>query len=273
MNMNTVIPSTAQRSRRGRDSYDGLEPLFAELADLDPGDPRHDRLREDIILRSLPLAEHIARRFSGRGLDYDDLLQVARLGLMGAVNRFDPAHGSTFLSFAVPTIMGEVRRHFRDQGWALRVPRALKDLRVRIGAITPDLAQRLDRMPTADDLAAALDADREDVTQALVASGCYRTESLDVPAESGGDDTPLTEFLGDPEPAYGLLEEAMTVRPLIAALPGRDREILIERFFEGRSQADIGQQFGVSQMQIHRILKRVLATLREQALAETPEAA
>ncbi|MBB5915213.1 RNA polymerase sigma-B factor [Nocardia transvalensis] len=266
-------PSTAQRSRRGHDSYDGLEPLFAELAELDTADPRYRQLREDIIMRGLPLAEHIARRFSGRGMDYDDLLQVARMGLVGAVNRFDHRHGATFVGFAVPTVMGEVRRHFRDQGWALRVPRALKDLRLRITAVTPDLAQRLGRMPTARDLADALDVDREDITQALVAADSFRTESLDSPAESGEQRTPLADSLGEVEPCYALLEDAISIRPLLAALPDRERTILIERFFAGRSQADIGKEFGVSQMQIHRIIKRTLDTLREQVLADAPQAA
>ncbi|MBF6171910.1 SigB/SigF/SigG family RNA polymerase sigma factor [Nocardia blacklockiae] len=269
----SVQSSTARRSRRGNDSYDGIEPLFADLARLDPGGLEYRRLREDIIVRCLPLAEHIARKFSGRGLDYDDLLQVARMGLIAAVNRFDPERGATFLGFAVPTVMGEVRRHFRDQGWALRVPRALKELRQRIAAITPELAQRLDRMPTAGDLAEALEVDREDITQALVAADCYRTESLDTPVEAGEGHTPLADLLGDTKPCYGLLENAITVRPLIAALPERDRQILVERFFAGRSQAEIGKQFGVSQMQIHRTLKRILNTLREQALAEPSRAA
>ncbi|WP_280277031.1 SigB/SigF/SigG family RNA polymerase sigma factor [Nocardia wallacei] len=269
----TSPSSTARRSRRGTDSYDGLEPLFAELAALDPGDPRHQRLREDIITRALPLADHIARRFTGRGLDYDDLLQVARVGLLAAVNRFDPGHGASFLGFAVPTIMGEVRRHFRDHGWALRVPRALKELRQRIAALTPDLAQQLGRMPTATDLADALGADREDVTQALVAADSYRTESLDTPIDTGDGQTTLTDHLGTTDPCYTLLEDAITIRPLIAALPARDRDILIQRFFAGRSQTEIGRHYGVSQMQIHRTLKRILTTLREQALTEPPRAA
>ncbi|MBB5911183.1 RNA polymerase sigma-B factor [Nocardia transvalensis] len=257
----------ASRARRGHDPYDGIEPEFERLARLDPDDPRYRRLRDDIIVRCLPLADHIARRFSGRGMDYDDLLQVAREGLLGAVDRFDPHRGPTFVAFAVPTVMGTVRRYFRDQSWTLHVPRGTKEIQQRITAIIPDLAQRLNRMPGAHDLAEALDTDLEQIVQALVASDCYRAESLDTPADPGRSSATAGDLYGSDEPCYHLLEEAMTVQPLIDALPDPDRTILVERYFGDRTQADIGTEFGVSQMQVHRILTRTLRSLREQALA------
>ncbi|MBB5915367.1 RNA polymerase sigma-B factor [Nocardia transvalensis] len=268
-----AAPAVSSRSRRGHDSYDGIEPEFERLADLDPGDARYPRLRDEIVMRCLPLAEHIARRFAGRGLDYDDLLQVAREGLLGAVDRFDPHRGPTFVAFAVPTVMGTVRRYFRDQGWTLHVPRGTKDLQQRIAAITPDLAQRLARTPDTRDLADALDVETDQIAQALTASNCYRTRSLDCPAEPGNDPAvTVGDTCGGPEPCYRLLEDAITVRPLIEALPEQDRAVLIQRFFAGRTQADIGAELGVSQMQVHRILTRTLNTLREQALDDTSPA-
>ncbi|RDI62730.1 SigB/SigF/SigG family RNA polymerase sigma factor [Nocardia pseudobrasiliensis] len=262
----------AHRTRRGSDPYDNLEPWFEKLQALDPADPLYARLRGQIIHRCLPLTEHVARRYTGRGEDFDDLEQVARVGLVMAVDRFDVSRGHTFLSFAVPTILGEVRRHFRDRGWAVRVPRPLKELHQQIAMITPGLIQRLGRMPTGRDLAAALDVSIEDVNQALVAGNGYRTDPLDAPVEHGDSDNsmPHTAVPATVEPCYELLENAMAVRPLIAALPERERTVLILRFFERKTQSEIGRELGISQMHVSRILAATLQLLREQALEQVP---
>ncbi|MEV0029714.1 RNA polymerase sigma factor SigF [Nocardia sp. NPDC050793] len=256
------------------DTYDNIEPWFEKLASLDVNDPDRQRVREDIVRMCLPLAEHIARRFAGRGEAFDDLHQIARLGLVQAVDRFDVSRGSSFLSFAVPTVMGEVRRHFRDRTWSVRVPRRLKEIRQSIGPATDVLAQRLGRMPTARELAAELDVELTEITQALVASNGYQSSSLDTAYRDGDDDgstRAAVDSLGAEEPCYRLLEDAMAVRPLIAELPEREREVLVMRFFENKTQAQIAERLGVSQMQISRILAKTLKTLRERALGEESE--
>ncbi|MFF2552056.1 RNA polymerase sigma factor SigF [Nocardia sp. NPDC058058] len=259
------------RSRgRGGDSYDDIEPLLIELAGTDPADPHRKVLREAAIARCLPLAEHIARRFSGRGETFDDLLQIARLGLLHAVDRFDPGFGSGFLAFAIPTIMGEVRRHFRDFTWSVRVPRRVKEIQQLLGPVTETLTHRLRRAPTAREIAAELQVDMEEVTQALVARNAYQAASIDaaIENENGNTAIALNEAIGTEDPEYRHVEDYLAVRPLIAELPERERRVLVLRFFEFRTQNEIAELLGVSQMQVSRILCRTLDTLREQALRD-----
>ncbi|MBL1076402.1 RNA polymerase sigma factor SigF [Nocardia sp. 2] len=264
---NTVAGT--RQGRKAAHSYDAIEPLFREREELPADDPRRESMRDQIIECCLPLAEHIARRFAGRGEAFDDLLQIARMGLVQAVDRFDVTRGATFLSFAVPTIMGEVRRHFRDHTWAVRVPRRAKELQQQLGPVTEKLSQRLGRMPTAREIAVELDVDLVEVTQAMIARNAYQASSLDYTGDDGESEAaPVVQSLGAEEPSYRLLEDAMAVRPLLAALPARERQILIWRFFENRTQAQIGERLGVSQMQVSRLLTKTLTTLREQALAE-----
>lgn len=261
---------TDTRPRHGVNSYDDIEPWFDKLDALPDGDPNRKPLREQIIRRCLPLAEHIAARFSGRGEAFEDLQQVARVGLVLAVDRFDAARQNTFLAFAVPTIMGEVRRHFRDHTWATRVPRGIKELRLRLGPASDRLAQRLGRLPTARELAADLHADPVDVTQALIAGNGYQPRAIDPVGEEDNDNSPIVDQLGTEEPCYTLTEDAMAVRPLIRALPARQRRVLIMRFFESKTQSQIADALGVSQMQVSRILSHTLKSLREQALSDEP---
>lgn len=264
-----VDPGPSRR-HRGSDSYDNIEPLFGKLAALPEGDPDRAALRTEILARCLPLAEHIARRFSGRGETYDDLLQVARLGLLHAVDRFDVARGSSFLSFAVPTIMGEVRRHFRDNTWSVRVPRRVKEIQLNLGPTIETLSQRLGRVPRAREIAAELEIDLVEVTQALIAGNAYQTSSLDSPSgeDSEGAGLPLVESLGAEEPSYGWLEDYLAVEPLLEQLTDRERQVLQMRFFESKTQSQIAERLGVSQMHISRILSRTLGWLREQALRD-----
>ncbi|MFB8279456.1 RNA polymerase sigma factor SigF [Nocardia colli] len=260
----------AGESRSRGDSYDNIEPLFEKIAALGEDDPRREPMREELIQRCLPLAEHIARKFAGRGENFDDLLQVARLGLVQATDRFDVTRGSSFLAFAVPTIMGEVRRHFRDNTWSVRVPRRTKEIQLSIGATVEALSQRLGRMPRAREIAEELDVDLVEVTQALIAGNAYQSSSIDAVA---GDDIenaplPLLESLGAEEPSYHLVEDFLAVRPLIEELPERERQVLIMRFFENKTQTQIADVLGVSQMHVSRILSRTLNELREQALRD-----
>ncbi|AYF75850.1 RNA polymerase sigma factor SigF [Nocardia yunnanensis] len=253
------------------DSYDDIEPLLKELAiAVEKNDPRHEELREEAVSRCLPLAEHIARKFSGRGEPYEDLLQVARLGLVVSIDRFDVTRGSRFLSFAVPTIMGEVRRYFRDSTWAVRVPRRIKEIQLRLGVTIEKLAQPLGRMPTAGEIAAELGVDRAEVTQAMLAANAYQSSSLEAAMPDGGENAPLSllDALGTDEPNYELVEQYLAVRPHMENLPEREREVLVLRFFEGRTQAQIADRLGVSQMHISRILSKTLSGLREAALKD-----
>ncbi|WP_459546781.1 RNA polymerase sigma factor SigF [Nocardia sp. X0981] len=271
MNPTSERPSRPGRTDGAGDSYDNIEPWFEKLAALDPADPHRRELREHIVHLCLPLADHIARRFAGRGETFDDLLQIARLGLLQAVDRFDPERGASFLSFAVPTVMGEIRRHFRDHTWAVRVPRSAKELHLRIGPATEVLSQRLGRVPTAREIAAELDVELTEVTRALVAGNGHTSNSLDAAVQDSDDESrspAVLARLGSEERCYELLEDAMAVRPLIEELPQRERQVLVWRFFGGMTQVQIAERLGVSQMQVSRILSRTLKSLREQALAE-----
>ncbi|CDO27744.1 RNA polymerase sigma factor SigF [Mycolicibacterium porcinum] len=238
--------------------------MFRELSGLSEGSSARERQRERIVERCLPLADHIARRFDGRGEPREDLVQVARVGLVNAVNRFDVEAGSDFVSFAVPTIMGEVRRHFRDNSWSVKVPRRLKELHLRLGAATAELSQRLGRAPTASELAEELDMDREEVIEGLVAGSSYNTLSID--SGGGGDeDAPaIVDTLGDVDLGLDQIDNRETLRPLLAQLPERERTVLILRFFESMTQTQIAERVGVSQMHVSRLLAKSLARLRDQ---------
>ncbi|GAB0101343.1 SigB/SigF/SigG family RNA polymerase sigma factor [Nocardia sp. JMUB6875] len=270
MNNRSTRPSPVRAPRsRGTDSYDNLEPLLARLAVLDAVDPRRKPLRDELITRCLPLAENIARKYVGRGENFEDLLQTARVGMMLAIDRFDPQYGTPFLSFAIPTIMGEVRRHFRDYTWAVRVPRRLKEIQLGMGSAIEVLFQRLGRMPTAGEIAAELDVDPVEVTQALIAGNGYRSLSIEACFTSDDyESTAMLDLLGAEQSEFGTVEDRMAVKPLIEALPERDRQVLSMRFFDSQSQVRIAESVGVSQMQVSRILSRTLNALHEQALRD-----
>ncbi|HEY0641684.1 MAG TPA: SigB/SigF/SigG family RNA polymerase sigma factor [Pseudonocardiaceae bacterium] len=244
--------------------YEHLVPLLKEFAALDQDDPRRNRLRDELVTGHLPVALHIARRFSHRGEPQEDLEQVATVGLINAVDRFEPDRGSDFLSYAVPTITGEVRRHFRDQAWSMRVPRRLKDLHVSIGAAVSELSQRLGRAPRPSEIAAHLDISTEEVLEGLEAAGAYRSASLD---EVLTDDDPTGQttgdVLGEADSALDQVEYRESVRPLLASLPERERTILMLRFFGNLTQTQIAEKVGISQMHVSRLLAQTLAKLRE----------
>lgn len=239
--------------------------MFRELQGLTPNTPTFQRQRDRIVERCLPLADHIARRFDGRGEPRDDLVQVARVGLVNAVIRFNVDAGSDFVSFAVPTIMGEVRRHFRDNSWSVKVPRRLKELHLRLGSATAELSQRLGRAPTASELAEELGMDRDEVVEGLVAGSSYNTLSIDSGGNSGNEDAPaIADTLGDVDLGLDQIENREALRPLLAALPERERMVLLLRFFENLTQTQIAERVGISQMHVSRLLAKSLARLRDQ---------
>lgn len=259
------------RARRGKASssgYDHLTTLFVELAALDENDPKRADLREELVTGHLPLAEHIATRFSNRGVPREDLVQVATVGLINAVDRFQPDRGSDFLSFAVPTVMGEVRRHFRDASWSMRVPRRLKELNLSISAASAELSQRIGRAPTPSEIARHLGLSQEDVYEGLEAGNAYHSVSLDEALSADTDSDALADTLGEEDTALEGVEYHEALRPLIERLPDRERQILTLRFFRNMTQTQIAERVGISQMHVSRLLAKTLNRLRNGLLDE-----
>lgn len=255
----------ASRSQR----YDELAPLFVELATLNEGDPRREELRDKLVTEHLPVAQHIARRFSHRGEAQEDLTQVAVLGLINAVDRFDPDRGVDFLSYAVPTIMGEVRRHFRDTGWAVRVPRRLQERHLSVSSAISTLSQELGRAPTPSELAKHLGISKDEVYKGLEAGNAYRSSSLDE-LLTNTDEIPLGDAIGENDSELDEVENREVIRPLLNELGERERRIVILRFFRSMTQTQIAEQVGISQMHVSRLLSRTLSWLRDRLETETP---
>jgi len=203
----------------------------------------------------------MAARYRNRGIDLEDLEQVALLGLTKAAHRFDPDLGHDFMSFAVPTIRGELRRHFRDLGWVVRPPRRVQELQARIGKAQSELEQSLGRSPRPSEVAAHLDCDLDDVVEALAADGCFTPTSLDTPLDDVA--TTLGDMIGEEDATVEAVEAKVVLEPLIAELPARERRILFMRFYEERSQQDIADAVGITQAQVSRILARLLTQLRD----------
>jgi RNA polymerase sigma-B factor len=224
--------------------------------------------REELVRRFLPLAEYLARRFSGRGEAQDDLVQVASLGLLNAIDRFDLDRDVQFSTYAAVTIVGELKRHFRDKGWAIRVPRRLQEVGLRVNHVLPDLTQELGRSPTVDEIAARCGATAEEVLDAMEASQAYSTSSLDAPL--GEEGAAPIDVLGSDDPSLTVLEEWAAVAPAVRDLPKRERTVLYLRFFRGLTQSEIAREVGVSQMHVSRILSQTLRLLREAVAADEP---
>ena len=236
--------------------------LFAALAH-DVPDGERSRLRDDLVRLHLPLVEHCARRFQNRGEPLEDLVQVGTIGLIKAVDRFDAERGVEFSTYATPTIVGEIKRHFRDKGWAIRVPRRLQELRMAISGVTGDLSQRLGRAPTPREIAEKLGISVEEVMEGLESANAYATLSLD--AGDSGDEgmSSMLDTLGEDDVAMEHVEIRESIKPLLEALPAREKKILLLRFFSGMTQSQIAAEIGVSQMHVSRLLSRTLEKLRE----------
>ncbi|WP_422746374.1 SigB/SigF/SigG family RNA polymerase sigma factor [Mycobacterium sp. WMMD1722] len=262
----TVTLGTQQPTehRSASDEYGDVAPMISALRELPPDSEDFWSQRERIVERCLPLADHIAYRYSHRGQDVDDLMQVARLGLLNAIARFDPALGSSFAAYAIPTIMGEVRRHFRDQTWAMSVPRRMKDHHVEITRAIPELAQALGRAPTATELGTWLGLSREEVLEGLVAGDVRKVSSLDHAVRPEDNALTLADTLGTEDDRLQAVTDRESLRPLLAALPQRERDILCLRFFESQTQSQIAQRVGLSQMHVSRLLQATLEKLRNQ---------
>jgi RNA polymerase sigma-B factor len=241
-----------------------LRKKFAEYART--GDTA---VRDELIEAHLRLAEHLARRFSNRGVPVDDLIQVASLGLVKAVERFDPDRGLEFSTFATPTIVGELKRHFRDKGWAVRVPRRVQELHVEINALVGELTQKFGRSPTIPEIAERAGTSEEEILEAMEAGQAYRSASIDAPGGDSDDAAPgLSDQLGSSDSALLDAENRMLLAELIQTLPKREQLMLHLRFFEGMTQSQIAERLGISQMHVSRLLAKSLNLLREAAEAQ-----
>jgi RNA polymerase sigma-B factor len=260
-----TLVDTAKAPDRTENEYAHLAELFVERAHLPVDDPRREILRSELITGYLPVARHIAHRFMHRGDTLDDLEQVATVGLIGAVDRFDSDRGIDFLSFAVPTITGELRRHFRDRTRTIRIPRRIIQQQAGLYEAVNELTQRLRRAPRPSELAERLGISREEVIEVLQAHLTASPSSLDAqPPEDERPGRTLATALGDIDPGLGLVEDRMAVIPLLAQLPDRERRILQLRFFHDMTQTEIAALTGISQMHVSRLLSRTLCTLRSR---------
>lgn len=259
-------PAAAPDFERAPDTeFEHLESLFTEYAALEDG-PERAALREKLVTGYLPLAQRLAWKYRDRGVQVEDLFQVASIGLLNAVDRFKPEQGSAFLSFALPTIQGEIRRYFRDRAWSMRVPRGLKDRHLAIAKATSTLSSELNRAPRPSEIAAHLELSLDEVLEGLHAGEAYSSTSLDehLSASSGAGGYSLIDMLGEADARLEMVEYRDTLRPLLEALPERERTIVMLRFFGEMTQSQIATEIGVSQMHVSRLLTQILGRFRQQ---------
>ncbi|MER5449053.1 RNA polymerase sigma factor SigF [Streptomyces sp. NPDC002766] len=260
------MPTRVTAKHHPHDDAPDTAEAFRELAALPPGE-RRDALRDKVVEAWLPMAERLAGRFRNRGESYEDLRQVAALGLVKAVDRYDPERGSAFESYAVPTITGEIKRHFRDHMWTLHVPRRVQDLRNRVRFATQDLTQTVSgRRPTVAEIAEHAGMSEEDVLAGLEALESFTALSLDAELPGSEDGYSLSDSLGSSDPALDTVVDREAVAPRLAALPERERAILYMRFFGDMTQSRIAEQLGISQMHVSRLISRCCSRVREQVL-------
>lgn len=240
--------------------------LFARLDAVEEGTPEHAYVRNSLVELNLNLVRYAAHRMRPRDESYEDVVQVGTIGLIKAINRFDLQRGVEFPTFALPTIMGEIKRFFRDTTWAVRVPRRLQELRLDLVKATTDLEQTNGHAPTTAELAEHLDLDQAEISEGLTAANGYTTASLDFPADGVDSDDTLADHVGYRDPELDKVEDLHSLKPLIAALTERERKILAMRFAADMTQSEIGAELGISQMHVSRILTRILGGLRVKLL-------
>ncbi|MGW7263583.1 RNA polymerase sigma factor SigF [Streptomyces sp. NPDC054842] len=258
---------SAQHTRHDPQDRSGARLMFIELRKLSDSSAEYAELRNQLVRMHLPLVEHLARRFRNRGEPLDDLTQVATIGLIKSVDRFDPERGVEFSTYATPTVVGEIKRHFRDKGWAVRVPRRLQELRLALTTATAELSQQHGRSPTVHELAEKLAISEEEVLEGLESANAYSTLSLDVP-DTDDESPAVADTLGAEDEALEGVEYRESLKPLLEDLPPREKRILLLRFFGNMTQSQIAQEVGISQMHVSRLLARTLAQLREKLLVE-----
>jgi RNA polymerase sigma-B factor len=264
-----AVEEPTPRSSRLAVDRERTRELFLQLHSAEEGDAGHQAARDALVEQHLPLVEHLARRFRNRGEPYDDLVQVATIGLIKSVDRFDLERGVEFSTYATPTIVGEIKRHFRDKGWAVRVPRRLQELRLSLASATSELSQKQGRSPTVSELAAHLKITDEEVLEGLESANAYSTLSLDAGDSGSGDEPmPVAETLGVEDEGLEGVEYRESLKPMLEQLPPREKKILMLRFFKNMTQSEIAAEIGISQMHVSRLLARTLAQLREGLLVD-----
>jgi RNA polymerase sigma-B factor len=236
--------------------------LFTQMRDDGVADAVREGARDSLVHLHLPLVEHCARRFRNRGEPFEDLVQVGTIGLIKSVDRFDPERGVEFSTYATPTIIGEIKRYFRDKGWAIRVPRRLQELRMQIGSATAELTQSLGRSPTASELAERVGCSVEEIIEGIESSNAYSTLSLDATDDSDDGTSSMLDALGADDAGLEHVEIRESLKPLLDRLEPREKRILLLRFFKNQTQSQIAEEIGVSQMHVSRLLSRTLDQLR-----------
>ncbi|MEV6318150.1 SigB/SigF/SigG family RNA polymerase sigma factor [Streptomyces sp. NPDC051776] len=265
-----AAPLRAERpsAKHPHDDAPDTTAEFEEISHL-PDGPEKEELRQQVVQAWIPMAERLARQFRNRGESLEDLEQVAALGLVKAVIRYDPARGAAFESFAVPTVVGEVKRHFRDHMWGLHVPRRVQELRNRVRTAHRELSHSLDgRGPGVEELAEHTGLTEDEVRTGLEALDSFSTLSLDAQTAGSEDGFALMDVLSDPEPGYDRIVDRESLKPKLAVLPDRERQILYLRFFRDMTQSRIAERIGISQMHVSRIISRTCASLRDQVMAD-----
>ncbi|MFC8143811.1 RNA polymerase sigma factor SigF [Streptomyces paradoxus] len=256
-----AAPAAAQRSSRGADTRALTQVLFAQLKELQPGTPEHDRVRGALIEANLPLVRYAAARFRSRNEPMEDVVQVGTIGLINAIDRFDPDRGVQFPTFAMPTVVGEIKRYFRDNVRTVHVPRRLHELWVQVNSATEDLTTSFGRTPTTSEIAARLRITEDEVLSCIEAGRSYHATSLEAAQE--GDGMPgLLDRLGYEDPALDGVEHRDLVRHLLVQLPEREQRILLLRYYSNLTQSQISAELGVSQMHVSRLLARSFQRLR-----------
>lgn len=262
--------STTRPGDRHIDYDDGrAEALLHELSTLDDDDPRREDLRTELVRMHLPIARGIARRYAQYDEPVEDVQQAALLGLVKAINRFDPRRGERFLAYAGPTITGEVKRHFRDRTWLLRMPRRLQELRLAMRDARRDFFREHNRAPTVPEVAALLDISEEEAIEVVGTFGAYRPMSLDLPVGEDEEAETYGDLIGDNDAAIDDAVDHIAVRPLLERLPERERMILLHRFYGNKTQTEIAELMNLSQMHVSRLISRTLATLHAELVRDT----
>jgi RNA polymerase sigma-B factor len=257
-------PRTGRKSTVDESAID----LLRALAKLPQDDPGRAALRKRAIEAWLPLGRHLAQRFHGRGEPLDDLVQIATVGLIKAIDRFDPEYGNDFAAYAVPTVVGEIKRHFRDRTWDVRVPRRLQELKLDINEATSTLSQQLGRSPTVADIAGYLQRSQDEVLEGLDGARAYSAVSLQTLVGTGEDGTELGDLFGVEDHELALAEFRASLGPALESLGPREQKIVVLRFFGNLTQTQIAERIGISQMHVSRLLARSLSTLRSHLTAE-----
>jgi RNA polymerase sigma-B factor len=256
-------PGTPRSDARTEVARHRNAELFVVFHDTDATDAARATAREGLVALHLPLVEHCARRFRNRGEPFEDLVQVGTIGLIKSIDRFDRERGVEFSTYATPTIIGEIKRYFRDKGWAIRVPRRLQELRMQISAATAELTQSLGRSPTPRELAGAIGCSVEEIVEGIESGNAYSTLSLDATDDNSDDGgVSMLDMIGIDDEGLEHIEIRESIKPLLEALPSREKRILLLRFFKNKTQTEIAEEIGVSQMHVSRLLTRTLDQLR-----------